>query len=495
MVRILSIWLPQLPLDRWVRRSDPRLEGPFAITTDIKNASRISHLNEAAKKAGLDVGLSIPDARAICPDLLTEPSDTLRETVLLRALWRWADVLSPRVALDAPDGLLLDISGCAHLFGGERSIAYEACERLTDMQIISRLGIADTKRGAQALARFGNDNINIAAPGMTSSALRGLPMAALGLKEKTLNELIRSGLTHIGQLYEIRSGELARRFGLELTTAVETSRGQAPDPVTPAAADPVYAARMSLPEPVGYVSDIEDIVRRLGEVICQRLKNDRKGARRFELIVRCVDTGDHVLSVGFARPCFETGPVLQQLARPLDELKIEFGADWFRLCAKSIEPVREKQTLLGGKTEKEDQFARVVSTLGNRIGFDNIRHFVPGNSHLPEHEFGQAETIDRRGETRWQDTPRERPIRLFRRPERLHTIEPGRPPITFEWRKQHYVTQSANGPERLTAEWWRGFDNRTRDYWRVQTEQGPRLWLLTYPGQTDSDWFIAGRFP
>ena len=132
MPRILSIWLPQLPLDRLTRHGDLRLTGPFAVIAEEKNAWRITHANDAALKAGVVAGQALADARAICPDLLTEPGDPVREDLLLRALWRWADALSPRVALDAPDGLLLDITGCAHLFGGEAEMGQEALTRLSD---------------------------------------------------------------------------------------------------------------------------------------------------------------------------------------------------------------------------------------------------------------------------------------------------------------------------------------------------------------------------
>jgi len=110
MRRVLSIWLPQLPLDLRVRKGDPRVSASFAIISEIKNAWRLTHLSEAARDAGLSPGLSLPDARAICPQLLTEPSDSVREAALLRALWRWADNLSPWVALDAPDGLFLGLT-------------------------------------------------------------------------------------------------------------------------------------------------------------------------------------------------------------------------------------------------------------------------------------------------------------------------------------------------------------------------------------------------
>ena len=495
MVRVLSIWLPQLPLDRLVRYGDLRLGGPFAVTKDIKNASRLAHLNPAARDAGLTTGLSIPDARAICPDLLTEPSDVLREKGLLRALWRWADQLSPRVALDRPDGLLLDITGCAHLFGGEGAMGNEARARLADMHIVSRIGVADTKGAARALARYGKDAVAIAEAGRTHDALKPLPIEALDIPSTMVSELAQTGLKTIGQLYEIKSSELAHRFGLELTSALGTSTGQSPDPVSPAAADPVYAARMTLPEPIGFQSDLENVLERLATSVCRRLQDTQKGARRFVLTVRCVDTGDHPLIVGFAKPCFEVGPILQQFARPMDDLKIEFGADWFRLEAQSIEPIRLRQTRLGEAVDTEDNVARAISTIGNRIGFDHVRKFEARDSHLPEREFTSVEAMDRAIDPVWRKAPRRRPIRLYKRPEYLRALEPGRPPIRFEWRRNTYETATAKGPERLTPEWWRDEDMRTRDYWTVQTQQGLRLWLVTYPGMEPPQWYVAGKFP
>ena len=140
MKRVLYIWLPQLPLDLRIRMGDPRIDGPFAIISEIKNAWRITHVSAAAIATGVTTGLSLADARAICPALLTEPADETRETALLRALWRWSDHLSPWVALDRPDGLFLDITGCAHLFGGEEDMAEQAITRLADMNITARAG-------------------------------------------------------------------------------------------------------------------------------------------------------------------------------------------------------------------------------------------------------------------------------------------------------------------------------------------------------------------
>jgi len=494
MRRVLSIWLPQLPLDLHIRKGDPRVAAPFAIISELKNAWRLTHLSPAAQKCGLSAGLSLPDARAICPELLTEPSNRVRETAFLRALWRWADTLSPWVALDPPDGLLLDITGCAHLFGGEVEMAADAMQRLADMNVTSKLGIADTKGAAWALARYGRKPVEIALAGQTIPAIKFLPLEGLQLPRKINGNLRRAGLKTIGQLSEIKSAELARRFGLDLTQSLSNTLGHTPDPVSPKAADPIYAARMTLPDPIGLKGDLLDVLDRLTTSVCKRLEADAKGARRYTLTVRCVDTGDHILQIGFARPTYEMRAVIQQFSKPLDDLKIEFGADWFRLEAAHIEPIQPFQISLDSHTQAERDTSKIISTLGNRLGYNRVRQFMPLQSHLPEREFVSVEAMDRRAPVRWTPAPRKRPVRLFKRPERLLTLEPGRPPKKFQWRKFVYSTFEAKGPERLTAEWWQDDFSPVRDYWQVQTDDGPRLWLMTYPGSSEPNWYIAGQF-
>lgn len=494
MKRVLSIWLPQLPLDLRIRKGDPRVSAPFAIISELKNAWCVTHLSEEARQAGVSQGMSLADARAICPELLTEPADGVREAALLRALWRWADSLSPWVALDPPDGLVLDITGCAHLFGGEVDMARHSCLRLSDMNITSRVGIADTKGAAWALARFGNSQVEIASAGKTIGSLAHLPLEGLRLPKKLSTDLRRTGLKTIGQVAEVKSAELARRFGLDLTKSLSGTLGHSPDPISPKAADKIYAARMTLPDPIGLKDDLLGVLERLTSSVCKRLSEDAKGARRYYLTVRCVDTGDHILQIGFARPTYEQRAVLQQFTRPLDDLKIEFGADWFRLEAAHIEPIQSFQITLDSHKQDQTDTSKIISTLGNRLGFDRVRQFMPAQSHMPEREFISVEAMDRKAAVFWTPAPRKRPVRLFKRPERLVTLESGRPPKRFQWRKSVFSTCEAKGPERLAAEWWQGDMGAVRDYWQVQTDDGPRLWLMTYPGSKEPNWYIAGRF-
>lgn len=493
MPRILSIWLPLLPLNRLVRRGDPRVAGPFAMTIEEKNAWRITHTNKKSKEAGVKPGQSLADARAICPDLLTEPCDPVREEGLLRTLWRWADVLSPQIALDSPDGLLLNIDGCAHLFGGEVDMAEYAKSRLNDLRINVRIGIADTKMAARALARFGTKFVNIAEAGKTNEIVANLPIAALGLSSAITTDLMRAGLTHIGQLSQQKSSELARRFGLELTNSISTITGQTPDPIIRKNPDTIYAARMTLPDPIGLMDDLEEILKRLATHVCKKLHADNKGARRFSLTVRCVDTGDHTMSIGFAQPCFDSKAILRQFTFPLSKLKIDFGADWFRLSAHQFEHIQLKQMSMGEKTNHSDSKYKLIDVVGNRVGFDRVRVFQHHENYLPEYGFGQIQVGNKPQES-WSKAKRLRPVRLFDPPEHAKVTTSGRPPQRFVWRNTTFDTKSTKGPERLTPRWFKDKDLRTRDYWIVQTQQGQRLWLLTYPGTHKKEWYVAGEF-
>lgn len=494
MRRIMCVWFPRLPLDRRARLGDPRIDGPFAIISEVKNAFRLISVSPKAEAGGVTAGMSVADARSILPELVTELSDPLREAMLLRTLMRWAGSLSPWVASMPPDRLVIDISGCSHLFGGEQDMAQHTQAQLADMQIVSRIGIADTKRAACALARYHTDDIFVSGPGETRTSIRPLPIAALDIPLELTHDLRRTGLKTIGQLYDHRSSELARRFGLDLPQILSKALGHTPDPICPEDPDKVFAARMNLPMPIGLQADVDAVLEKLCASVCGRLRKAQRGARQFNLTIRCVDSGDHVISIGFASPTYDQGAIRRQFERPLDELRIDYGADWFRLIADSVEPIRVTQTqILADHDDPTGDISQLITTLGNRLGFDKVRRYVPCDSHLPDYDFTTIEAVESEPVTEWPAGDRERPLHLFR-PERLRTLTPGRPPKAFEWRRRSYDILHAAGPERLSPEWWRSTHEPVRDYWRVMTESGDRLWLLSYPGVSKPNWYVTGRF-
>ena len=494
MRRTLCLWLPHLPLERLARKGDLRTDGPFAIIAEEKSAWRITHANRQAAESGVSPGQSLPDARAICPALLSEPADPVRERGMLVTLRRWADKLSPAIAIDEPDCLLLDIAGVTHLFGGEAEMACHAMEALFDLGLTARAGIADTRRAAQALAKYGRGPLEIAEEGLTITALRDLPVDALACPVSLIGDLKRAGLKTIGQLTEIRSADLSRRFGLEVSAARAALSGHEPDPVSLSNLAPTYAARMTVPEPIGLVSDLRAVLERLAEQVCKRLKDQSCGARRFGLTVRCVDTGDHHLHVGFARPCVEVHHILHQFHHPLDQLKISFGADWFRLWAEQVEPLCPRQMGLDYAGAETDGLSQIITTIGNRLGFDRVHRFLPRDAHVPERTFACAEAATSEPVEDWGPSSALRPISLCDPVQPVSLIEAGRPPLRFSWRGQEFTTHLAKGPERFTGEWWVAGETRTRDYWWIQTEEGLRLWLMTYPAAPEVRWYVAGVF-
>lgn len=497
--RHLAIYFPQLPLDLWRRREDVRLSGAFGITATVSNAERMICVNQRAARQDVKIGMSLTDAAAVCPNILTEAEDPAREHRFLLALQRWADKFSPRVGLDHTGGLALDITGCAHLFGGEAGLADAIRDGLEGLQVTVQIGIANTRSAARGFSRYGSRQITLTHADSEASQVARLPLAALDLSADTLANLRRLGLKTISDLSPFKSSELARRFSVKLPLALDALRGHRPDPVIPSAAPKVFAARMNLPEPIGLMDDVMAILERLAERVCKRLHKDGYAALGFQLTVRCVDTGDHHLSIGFASPVRDTDSIKRQFRRPLDELTLAFGADWFRLAALNTAIFKPSQIRIGNEAARsEAAIDQTLTTLGNRLGFDRIRRSISVPSHAPELEHASCEAVSTPPVS---STPvrhlHPRPERAIR-PERLHIIQPGRPPRDFQWRRDKFETMKAEGPERVSPIWWdepqTELSSEMRDFWRVRTKSGRKLWLMQCPQKPELGWFCAGEF-
>lgn len=497
--RHLAVHLPQLPLDLWRRRDDIRLTGAFGITATVSNAERLICVNNKAIQFGVKQGMSLTDAAAVCPDILTEPHNITRMQRLLSALQRWADKYSPRVGLDNLDGLALDITGCAHLFDGETALAKSMLDDLETFQVKAQIGIANTRSAARGFSQYGTGLITISCPENETMHTASLPLDALDLSAEVLINLRRLGLKTVSDLSTFKSSELARRFSVKLPLALDALRGHRPDPVIPSAAPKVFAAQMNLPEPIGLLDDVNGILERLSERVCARLHKEAFAALGFHLTVRCVDTGDHHLSIGFASPIRDTAAILRQFQRPLASLVLTFGADWFRLAALNTAVFKPTQITIGDEVgQAEAEIGQTLTTLGNRLGFDRIRRPVTIPSHAPELEHDSCEIVGAKlnnPSTRVHLHPR--PERVMR-PERIYIITPGRPPRDFQWRQEKFELKLAEGPERVAPIWWdtptSWLDSELRDYWRVRTISGRKFWLLSCPKKPDLGWFCAGEF-
>src|ERR1700754_4755158 len=151
--RYLSLWLRRLSTDRIERRSSEPVEA-FVVVASVKGAQQIAALTDGAARLGLKVGLGLADARARYPSLPVVEADFEADRRLLEAIADWCDRYTPLVGLDPPDGLLLDVTGCAHLFGGEKTLARDLVRRLGERGLQSRAAVAGTVGCAWAVARF-----------------------------------------------------------------------------------------------------------------------------------------------------------------------------------------------------------------------------------------------------------------------------------------------------------------------------------------------------
>jgi protein ImuB len=544
--RIVSVALPWLAAEHRLRaEGQSGLDSPFAVVERAAGTLRLAGVNRAAGRTGLAAGMGLSDARAICPGLLTRPAAPERLAGFVRALARWAERFSPLVGQDLGPSLALDATGVAHLFGGEQAMLDALAAALAERGLTARAAIADTKGAAWALAHHGTGRTALAPPGRTRQAIGDLPVAALRLDADTAQALATVGLATIEPLTRMPRGALARRFGIEAMRRLDQALGAEPEPVAPEARLPAFSARLTCPEPIGLVADVTAALELLLERLCSQLETHLMGARRLRLTARRVDGADGRAEIRLARPGRDPMRLRDLFAPKLGEIDAGFGIDALRLAALEVEPLKPAQL---GQRHRETEAARLsdlVSRLGNRIGFENVVRFLPAESHAPERAVTIATAAHSEPEP-WAWTGPPRPTVLFPpEPVRLlgEAVHPGAtgplppcglglkkendpvdrfpgpgtargggdargergaglPPPAFAWRNRRLTTLRAHGPERLAPEWWLddpAWASGLRDYWRVETAEGPRLWLFHTPaaraaGPVWPAWYVHGRF-
>lgn len=484
--RVVSLWFPRLASDRALRARP--VDGPFALTLHERNTDRLYCLNAVAEEQGLSCGMGLADARAFCPDLQTRPSEPQSDARFLRILARWATRYCPWVGLEGRDGLALDITGAAHLFGGEQALLDDLHMRLTRSGLHVRSGLADTKGAAWALAHYGS---GITPPGEARASLAGLPVPALRLSGPTVTALQRLGLRTIGELLDLPRATLARRFGRDVVLRLDQALGAQPEQVSPLPEPPRFAAQMTLPEPIGLASDVMAGTARLLDQLCARLAEKEAGARALRLTLRRVDQASQLVELRLARPLRDARRILPLFERGVSAVEAGFGIDQLRLEATRVEPLPARQ-LSPLRAGGEDKLNDLITRIGSRIGLDNIRRFLPADSHIPERAFLIAPAAYSEPSGAWVAL-RPRPLRLFP-PEPVSGHGP-RPPQRFRWRRMTLATARSTGPERLAPEWWlaeESWHSGVRDYWQVETRQGRRLWMYYTP--QNPGWFVQGEF-
>jgi protein ImuB len=503
MGRILCAWSPGWRIANWRRRNPSDSQpSPFGLIETVRAVRRLGAVDEQAMRQGLYVTQKATDAMALVSGLTTAEAEPEADAAALEALADWCVRFSPAVALDAPDGLFLDIAGVSHLWGGEAAMLDDLLARLAENGLPFRGTVADTPGAAWALTHFGGDRI-IAPPGGQAELLAPLPPQALRLDEAAAEQIGRLGLKHIGQLMDIPRGPLARRFGQAVLDRLDQALGRSREALTFRRPATPWFARIAFFEPISAPEDMARVAADICAKLCARLEAEGQGARRFDLAWHRVDGKAIPVSVGLARPGRDATRIAKLFAPKLDYVDPGFGIDVATLEAREVEPLSARQARLDAALEaaQHEGVAALVDRLANRLGEAGVWRAQAVESHVPERAVRRGPALSIAGG--W-DREAPRPLRLFRRPEPVEQVIallPDDPPVRFRWRGRQHTVARAEGPERIGAEWWRDeIDDirvgHVRDYYRVEDETGCRFWLFRAGLYEDAvpKWWLHGLF-
>ena len=500
MKRVLSIWLPAIAIERWAKNSDCPPDSPVVLTVEGTHGLIIHAVTAAAAERGARAGARLTDARALDPSFIAIPADPPGDTALIAALAQWAGRWSPLVEVDG-DGLRLDVSGVAHLFGGEAGLVRDVQTRFARAGLTTRAAIAPTAAAAWALAHHSpcicDEDV--------ATRIGPLHISALRLDPDTVRTLERLGLKTIGALLDIPRLALSRRFrgGEDVVEKLDRALGKKPEPLTSAPAHSPPRSILRLEEPATHPEAPAQALERLIPDLVARLQRRRLGARRLSLHGFRVDGSVATATVATAIPSREPKHLARLLAGAMERgaatLDPGFGFDAFALEASWTEDLGAAQESLVEEPSGERELARLIDRLTVKLG-GAVRRPLALESHLPEQAIGWVSALSTSRGAQLAMT--KRPQRLLDRPEAIDVIyaTPEGMPRRFVWRRAVHDIARAEGPERIAPEWWRQPSTaRLRDYYRVEDSEGRRYWIyregLVGDGRGGMPgWYLHGLF-
>ena len=492
---------------------------PLALVTKMNAHTVLAAVNRTAEKVGLQPGLPLPDARARCSGLHIAPSDLPGDYKALEALTAWCVRYTPWTATDTDSnatgtrGLWLEISGSAHLFGGENALLTDLSHRLTHLGYAHRLAIADTPGVAWAVARFQQplrQAIVLVCSGeeKIKAALAPLSVAALRIAPNIVEGLLCLGLNRIGQLLALPRAYLTARFGNLLGHRLDQALGNRAEIIQPIRAAAKYQSRLTFAEPITHRAGIYVSLDRLLSTLCAQLATENLGARQLRLSGYRIEGDVTEIAVGTGRPERDPEHIRSLFEEKLKNFDPGFGIEFLLLAATATDPLAPSQFSLAA-SDKSRGLAYLLDRLSNRFGPRQVFSLMPVPRHPPE--YAQKEVLALFGKSKPsvnidQGPSAARPLWLLAMPEPIKVLAPAtnRPPVMFEWRQRHYRVALFDGPERILPEWWlkdtlEPFNGQVdlRDYFRIEDTKGLRFWVFRtglYQPKQQSKWFMHGFF-
>ncbi len=496
--RFVSIWFRHLTTDWFTLRNPALRQVPFVLSMPLHGRMTITAVNIHAQTQGIDTGMVLADARAIIPGLEVlddKPELTIK---LLKGLAIWCIRYTPLAAIDEPDGIMLDVTGCSHLRGGDKPYLTEIITRLRTLGYGVKAAMADTMGAAWAVARYVQRS-SIIDSAQHMETLLSLPPAALRLEPGTIERLQKLGFRHIKDFIVIPRSSLRRRFGQHLIQRLDQAMGREEEAIIPVQPVEPYQERLPCLEPIVTATGIEIALQRLLDALCLRLQQEQKGLRNASLKGYRTDGKMEEVSIGTNRPSNNIVHLFKLFETGLCTIEPALGIELFVLEAGKVEdlcPLQEK--LWEGTHGLEDnRLSELIDRLAGKMGAHVIHRYIPDEHHWPERSMKPADSIDEKPSSPWKDE-RPRPLQLLSKPEPIEVTAPipDYPPMLFRYKGKLHTIKKADGPERIEREWWLE-EGEHRDYYCVEDEEGHRYWVFRsghYSEAKAYQWFMYGFF-
>ncbi len=496
--RFVTIWFRQLKADWLIRRQPGLLHVPFVLSIPDHGRMIVTATNVLAQKEGINIGMPVADARAIVPGLKVMDDKNGWSAKLLNSLAKFCIRYTPCVAIDEPDGLILDVTGCAHLWGGDLIYITTIIDRFKNFGYDVKAAIADTIGAAWAITRF-HQSETVVQKEEQSYTLLFLSPAALRLQGDTVELLYNLGLKHIRTFIGMPRSVLKRRFGDHLLQRLDQALGYEEEMIQPVEEREPYHEWLPCPELILSRTGIEIALQKLLEKLCSRLQQEQKGVRQVSFKCYRIDGKNQNLDIGTNRPSHDPKHIFKLFELKLDAIEPGLGIELFMLEANKVEellPVQEKLWAASSGLNNK-QISELMDRVANKIGTANIHRYLPAEHYWPERSIRLASSIDETATTTWR-MDKTRPIQLLTQPARIEVTAPipDYPPMLFRYKGKLHKIVKADGPERIETEWWIE-EGLHRDYYSVEDEEGCRYWIFRlghYAGDKNPGWFIHGFF-
>lgn len=495
--QLVAIWFPYLLTD-WMVRRQPELRGiPFALALNERGRRVVKAVNGIAKKKGALVNMVVADCKAFVPELQVFDSDLERPKKLITAMAEWCIRFTPHVSVDGSDGLILDASGCTHLWGGDAGYLEAINDCFKKFGYTIKTAMAETVGTAWAVCHYGKSG-SIVTLNDQKNVLSVLPPSALRLESLALERLAKLGFKTTGSFMDIPKTALRRRFGQALLTRLAQAQGEVmelTDPIRPIAP---YIEHLPCLEAIRTAVGIETGLKALLERLCERMNKESKGLRSCELRCYRIDGDVQKLTIGTNKPTRHVAHLFKLFELKITSLTPDLGFELFSLEAPVVEELTATQDALwSASASNEADIAELVDKISGKLGAQAIHRYLPAEHYWPERAVKEAASLNEKATTNWRtDLPR--PLHVLPVPERIEVSVPipDYPPLLFKYKGAIHTVKKSDGPERIEQEWWLQ-NGLYRDYYCVEDTQGCRYWLFR-AGDYDKDdvkWFLHGFFP